>query len=115
MVRNIPLQFEDFSRKLNFDHVTSSSRYSQSNGFAERTVQTVKKILKKVRNSSTSPLLPVLEHRTNPSLDTGCIPTQVLMSRKFRSVVPCLPIQLVPETEICRAARLYYGKPGRGP
>lgn len=91
-------EFEDFSKKWNFDHITSSPRYPQSNGLAERTVQTVKRLLKKTRKSGTDPLLAVLEYRTTPLSDTGCSPSQVLMSKKLRSVIPCLPVQLVPET-----------------
>ena len=37
--------FQEFSRSYGFTHVTSSPLYPQSNGFSERTVQTVKDLL----------------------------------------------------------------------
>ncbi|GFR76283.1 Pol polyprotein [Elysia marginata] len=39
------LEFEQFSREWNFKHITSSARFPQSNGFAERAVKTAKEIL----------------------------------------------------------------------
>lgn len=39
-------EFKKFAKCYNFDHKTSSPRYAQSNGLIERTVQTVKNILK---------------------------------------------------------------------
>ena len=42
-------EFGDFCKTWNVEHVTSSPLYPQSNGFIERTVQTVKNILKKAR------------------------------------------------------------------
>ena len=40
-------EFEDFAKMWGFEHQTSSPYYPSSNGLAERTVQTVKNILKK--------------------------------------------------------------------
>ena len=39
-------EFSDFAKEYNFRHTTSSPHFSQSNGHAERVVQTVKKLLK---------------------------------------------------------------------
>ena len=38
-------EFEQLSREWNFKHITSSPRFPQSNGFAERAVKTAKEIL----------------------------------------------------------------------
>lgn len=39
-----PAEFKDFSRVWGFEEVTSSPKYSQSNGLAERTVQAMKNL-----------------------------------------------------------------------
>ena len=43
--QNVSAEFREFSMKY-FGHVTSSPYFAQSNGQAERTVKTVKKLLK---------------------------------------------------------------------
>ena len=39
-------EFRQFKEEYGIEHITSSSLYSQSNGFAERMVQTVKNTLR---------------------------------------------------------------------
>ena len=50
--------FATFAEEYGFTHITSSPRYAQANGLAERTVQTVKSLLKKSSD-------PYLALRTN--------------------------------------------------
>ena len=40
-------EMKDFAEKYNFQHITSSPHYSQSNGLAERLVKTAKSLLEK--------------------------------------------------------------------
>ena len=80
-------EFEDFAKMWGFEHQTSSPYYPRSNGLAERTVQTVKNILKKSKASQLDPLLAFLEYRNTPIDNIGS-PAELLMSRKLRSVLP---------------------------
>jgi transposase InsO family protein len=57
-------RFEKFSKDWNFKHITSSPKYPQSNGLAER-VETVKRILKRCRIDGTDVQLAMLAQRRN--------------------------------------------------
>ena len=83
--------FATFAEEYGFTHITSSPRYAQANGLAERTVQTVKSLLKK----SSDPYLALLSYRSTP-LEHGFSPAELLMSRRLRTNVPVAPAQLKP-------------------
>ena len=52
--------FTMFAKEYDFNHVTSSPKYPQSNGLAEKTVQIAKRILKKkCRADGKDPYLAV--------------------------------------------------------
>lgn len=76
----------DFSKKWSFKFVTSSPRYPQSNGLAERAVQTAKNILRKTESLQLS----LLEYRNTPITGTDKSPAQMLMSRMLRSKLPAM-------------------------
>ncbi|XP_062503757.1 uncharacterized protein K02A2.6-like [Corticium candelabrum] len=91
-------QFRQFSRRYGFKHTTSSPRYLQGNGLAERTVQTVKDILKKTAVTREDPHLALLAYRTTPHSSTGISPAQLLMGCRLRNTLPSAPGHLQPET-----------------
>ena len=88
-------EYKSFSEAWEFSHETSSPRYPQSNGLAERTVQTVKNILTKAEESNRDPYLAILEYR-NTQIDDIASPAQLLMSRRLRSIIPTTTRQLKP-------------------
>ncbi|GFO03929.1 transposon ty3-i Gag-Pol polyprotein [Plakobranchus ocellatus] len=80
-------EFECFRKQWEFKHVTSSPHYPQSNGFIERTVQTVKNCLKNAKAQKDNPQLALLSLRTTP-IDVLPSPAELLFNRKVQSQVP---------------------------
>ena len=89
-------KFKDFAEKWDFIHNTSSPRYPQSNGLAERTVQTVKNLLKKARENGKDPYLALLTYRDTPRGNEHS-PAQVLFGRRLRTTLPTTANALQPK------------------
>ena len=104
--------FTQFAMDYGFHHQTSSPNYPQSNGEAERAVQTVKSIL----NKATDPYLGLLSYRATP-LANGYSLAELLMGRKLCSTIPMLPEMykpnLPPYSEIFQKEQLYRSKQQR--
>ena len=83
-----PLFFEILLSIMDFV-ILSSPRYAQSNGKAERAVQTVKNLLKK----SHDPCLALLAHQTSP-LRSDYSTAELLMSGSLLTTVFILPATL---------------------
>ena len=77
-------QKEYFALKNNFRHITSSLHFSQSNGLAERTVQTMKQLISK----SDDWLLVLLVYRATLLSWCGYNPAQLLMGRNVYTNIP---------------------------
>lgn len=88
--------FTSFAKEWNFQVCHSSPLYPKSNGKAENQVKIVKRIFKKAKDSKTDPYLSILEYRTTP-FNCGLSPSQLLIGRRLRSVLPCTNAQLVPQ------------------
>ena len=80
--------FREFARAWDFGHITSSPRYPQSNGMAERCVQTVKAATKKAEISSRDINMTLLCLRSTPIDPIIPSPGELLFNRKLVSNLP---------------------------
>lgn len=83
-------EFTNFAKEWDFKHTTSSPRFPQSNGEAERAVET-KSLLKKEKDLSKG----LLAYRSTP-LACGYSPSELLMERKVRNTIPTFHANLNP-------------------
>ena len=68
-------EFDGFMTTYGVEHIPTSPMYPQSNGSAERMVQTVENILKKCEEDKEDPYLALLSYRATP-LDNQPSPPQ---------------------------------------
>jgi hypothetical protein len=80
-------QFKQFALDWNFEVINSSPLYPRSNGQVEKTVQTVKKLIKKCNEDHKDIETALLELRNTPVI-SDFSPAQILMSRRLRSKIP---------------------------
>ncbi|GFO44596.1 Pol polyprotein [Plakobranchus ocellatus] len=79
---HVSREFKQFTSSWEIEHITSSPRYPQSNGLAERMVQTVKNLISKA--GDTDPYLALLNLRAAP-LKNLPSPAELLMGRKLKT------------------------------
>ena len=77
-------EFTSFCHTYGIEHHTSSPRYPQSNGEAERAVQTVKNLWMKCEDK----YLALLDYRTTPLESCKLSPAQLSMCRRPRNKLP---------------------------
>ena len=92
--------FKQFASEYRFTHDTSSPRYPQANGAAERAVKTVKQLLEK----NDDPYIALLAYRSTP-IENGYSPAELLIGRKLRTTIPVIPRQLIPTLPKTRMLR----------
>ena len=89
----ISQEMKDFAKMYGFKHITSSPHYPQGNGQAERTVRTIKNLLK----NKEDPYLSLLSYRVTPLSCCRLTPVKVFMGRKLRTLLPMLKDFLKPD------------------
>ena len=85
---------------FNYKHVMTSPYNPQAIGLAEKSVQIIKRILKKAKTDKQDPYyynyLSLLEYRNTMVKEIGS-PAQLSMSRRLNLILPCTPEQLAPK------------------
>ena len=92
-------QFQQFSKEWDFTHQTCAPTHSNANGKAESGVKAAKSLLKKCKSSKCDPLLALLEIRNTPTQGAGTSPSQRLLNRRTRSILPMTDKMLTPRGE----------------
>ena len=114
--------FEHFANEWEFEHITSSPHYSQSNGKAESAVKIAKKILKKANRDGKDNWKAILDWRNTPTVDMNSSPVQRLMSRRTRTLLPTTKSHLTSRVadnvkekieHKRQKAKYYYDKTGK--
>lgn len=80
-------EFQAFLKAWDIKHITSSPLYPASNGKSERSVRTVKALLKKSIDSGKDFDLALLNFRTTPRENMDS-PAQILMGRRLNTRLP---------------------------
>lgn len=90
-------EFQQYALAYEFEHLTSSPRYPQSNGKVENAVKMAQNMIKKPRLVGTDPKLSLLDYRNTPSEGLGSSRAQRLFGRINTTLVPTSSRLLVPE------------------
>ena len=84
------LAFKNFATKNNISLTYSDPYFSQGNGCAERAVRLAKRLFKQA-----DPLAALMAYRTTPLESTGYSPSQLLMGRDIKTMLPMLQHKLI--------------------
>ena len=103
-------EMKEFANAYGFTLITSSPHYTQSNGLAEQTIQTVKVLLHK----SSGPNMALLSFKATPIPWCSFSSTKLLMGRKIKIDIPTAKTLLTPHwpylTEFQERDREYKAK-----
>lgn len=95
-------EFKTFCAKLRIRHVTSSPEYPQSNGLAERHIQTVKQQMLKMLGEGRTLWETLAAIRSTPISNVLPSPSVLLQGRNLRGSLPFLPSALTPKASFIR-------------
>jgi hypothetical protein len=89
-------EFKNFANVWNFQTITSSPRYPQSNGLSERAVRSAKSLMEKCAQDNSDPYLALLLIRNTPrpGLESSA---ERLFSRHTRTILPTSESVLKPK------------------
>jgi hypothetical protein len=92
------VEFREFCSVWEIKHELSSPTHAKSNGKAESGVKTIKNLFKKAKLSNTDVYLCVLDQRNTPQKDMKYSPSQMLMSRHGRTLIPLNESLMAPKS-----------------
>lgn len=80
--------FWDFKKEWSFEHKITTPKHHQSNGLAERHIQTIKRVLKKIIQERKDIDLALLQCRNTPFNDSNLTPAEIMYRRKVKNIIP---------------------------
>jgi hypothetical protein len=83
-------EFKKFSKEYGFDHSTTSPRFPQANGKAERAVGVCKQLMQKSLIAKSDFYVALLDFRNTPQAEIGLSPAQRMFGRRTRSLIPAV-------------------------
>ena len=104
------LPFTQFLRDWAVKHRLSSAAYPQSNGWAELTVKSAKRIISGNTEAQGSldndrAARAILQYRNTPIQNIGLSPAQLLLHHQLRDFIPSQPILYKPDADWIAAAK----------
>ena len=93
-------QFQTFLSEWEIQHHTSAPGHPNANGKAESGVKAAKQMMEKCKRSNTDPFMALLEIRNTPTQGVGSSPSQRLINRRTRTLLPMTHNLLRPRGEL---------------
>ena len=90
-------EFREFAQRWDFENITSSPRYPQSNGQVERAIGTVKNLVKKAMEDGNDVQLALLNFRNTVREGFSASPAQLLFGRRCRTLLTIQRSRLIPK------------------
>ena len=90
-------KFSAFAAKYEFEHITSSPKYPQSNEKIENAVKTSKNLIKKAASTNLDFQLALLDWRNTPTEGMKSSPAQRMFGRRTRTLLPTSKELLEPQ------------------
>ena len=105
-------EFAEFATTYEFQHITSSPGYPQSNGKVESAVKIAKGLVKKTEKAKADPYLALLNLRNTPTEGMTSSPAQRLFSRRTKTLLPTTKRLLEPSitTQVLKEKQLKVQK-----
>ena len=92
-------EFKEFTASYEFEVITSSPGYPQSNGKVGNTIKTAKNIMKKAKQAGTDVYLSLLDWRNTSSEGMSSSPAQRMFGRRTRTLLLTTSSLLKPKVQ----------------